>query len=151
MEKSSLLKTILISGLIAGTMDILSAIFLLAKGQAGVILKYVASGAFGKAALAGGNDMVAWGLLFHYSIAMSFTAAYFLLYPKLPILKHNVWINAVFYGIFAWSVMNLVVVPLSQIPPRPFNWESALKNAAILVVCIGFPIAWFADKFYAKT
>jgi hypothetical protein len=148
MKNLSLWQTILVAGLLAGTMDILAAIFLLANGQAVAILKYVASGAFGKAALEGGNNMALWGLLFHFLIAMIWAKVYFLAYPYLPILKHNIFLNALIYGILVWSVMNFMVVPMSQIPARPFNAVNALKNMAILCVCIGLPVAWLTDRYY---
>ena len=146
MGNSNLLTSILFTGLLAGTLDILAAIFLLAGGNAVGTFKFIASGVFGKAAFEGGNDMVAWGVLFHFMIALSFTTAYFLMYPKLPFLKRNKWVNAVVYGCIVWAVMNLIVLPMSQVPQRPFNWEMALKNIAILVVCIGLPVAWLGDK-----
>jgi uncharacterized membrane protein YagU involved in acid resistance len=151
MKNLSLWQAILIAGLLAGTMDILAAIFILAKGNALGVLKYVASGALGKAALEGDNTMALWGLFFHFLIAMIWAKVYFLAYPYLPFLKNNIFINAIIYGLVVWCIMNLIVVPLSQIPPRPFNWENALKNMAILCFCIGFPIAWLADKYFKQT
>ena len=150
MKKSNLLTNILIIGLIAGTLDILVAVIFLAGGNAVGTLKYIASGAFGKAALAGGNEMAAWGLLFHFIIAMSWTAGYFLLYPKLPFLKWNKWLNAIAYGLIVQTLMSFVVLPLTQIPPRPFNWVSFLENAVILMFTIGLPAALAADWFYNK-
>lgn len=70
MKIQSLSVMILITGLIAGTIDILSAIFILAGGNAVGTFKYIASGAFGKTAFEGGNEMVAYGALFHYIIAI---------------------------------------------------------------------------------
>lgn len=151
MKNLNLLTNILITGLIAGTLDILSAIFILAGGNAVGTFKYIASGAFGKAALEGGNEMVAWGALFHYIIAMSWTAAYFLLYPKLPFLKWNKWFNAVAYGLIVQTLMSLVVLPLTQIAPRTFNLSGFLKNAVILMFAIGLPAALMANSFYKNT
>ncbi len=151
-EKSNLLTNILITGLIAGTIDILAAIFLLAGGNAVGTLKYIAGGgAFGKAALAGGSEMAAWGLLFHYIIALGWTTVYFLLYPKLPILKWNKWYNAIAYGLLVQTLMNFVVLPLTQIPPRPLNWLSFLENAVILMFSIGLPVALMAERIYSKS
>ena len=149
MKKANLLTSIFITGLIAGTLDILAAIFLLASGNAAGVLKYIASGAFGQSALAAGSEMIAWGLVFHYIIAFGWTAAFFLLYPKLPILRRNKWLNAAAYGAFVWALMNLVVLPLSHTPaPRAFTASSVLINAAILIVCVGLPVALLADRFY---
>ena len=148
MIKQAIVKNILFSGLIAGTLDISAAILFLANGNAAGVLKYIASGAFGKDAFTGGDEMLAWGVLFHYLIAMSFATFYFLIYPHLPFLRQNKWINALLYGIFVWATMNLLIVPMSHITSTAFNWVSALKNIAILVVCIGLPISLLADRFY---
>ncbi len=143
------LNIILRAGLLAGTLDILAAILILAKGNAEGTLKFIASGVFGNMAFSGGYDMVALGTVFHYFIATSFAAGYFLVYPRLPLLQKNKWASGVLFGLFVWAVMNLLAVPLSHAPQGPFAWDSALKNMAILVVCIGLPIAWLAERFYS--
>lgn len=149
MKNLGLIANILLTGLIAGTMDILAAIFILAGGNAVGVFKGIASGAFGRAALDGGTEMVIWGAAFHYFIALSWTAAYFVLYPRLPFLKTNKWLNGVAYGIVVWSFMNLIVLPLIGFPQR-FSWTGVLTNIAILIVCIGTPVAVFAEKFYSE-
>lgn len=150
MKKTNLPLTILITGLIAGTLDILSAIFILAGGNAVGTFKYIASGAFGKTALEGGNEMVVYGLIFHYIIAMSWTAAFILLYPKLPFLHWNKWFNAIAYGLLVQTLMSFVVLPLTNIAPRVFNLTGFLKNAVILMFAIGLPAALSANWFYTK-
>ena len=148
MKNSNLLINILIAGLIAGTLDILAAIFILAGGDAVRVFKGIASGALGKTALTGGIGMIALGALFHYIIAMSWTAAYFLLYPKLSFLERNKWLNAAAYGAIVWSIMNLVVLPLTKIGLRPMTLSGVLKNMLILIVCIGLPVSLIANRFY---
>ena len=150
MKNFELLKNILLTGLLAGTCDILAAIFLLSGGNAARVLKYIASGAFGPAALTGGNGMAVLGLLFHYLIALSWTAAYFLLYPKLPFLRWNKWLNAVAYGAIVQTLMSFVVLPLTNIPPRNLTVSGFVKNAVILMFCIGLPAALSAAGFYRK-
>jgi hypothetical protein len=142
--------TILIAGLIAGTLDILAAIVILAQGNAIGTLKYIASGAFGKAALEGGNEMVVWGAVFHYIIAICWTAAFILLYPKLKFLHWNKWLNAIAYGLVVQTLMSLVVLPLSNVPPRTFSLWGVTENALILMFSIGLPAALAADWFYRK-
>ena len=151
MKNLNLPITILITGLIAGTIDILSAIFILAGGNAVGTFKYIASGAFGKAALDGGNEMVAWGALFHYIIAMSWTTAFFLLYPKLPFLKWNKWFNAIAYGAIIQTLMSFFILPLTNISSRPFNIWGFIENMVILMFSIGLPVALLADRFFNKT
>ena len=66
-----ILKPVLVTGLIAGTLDL-------------------AGGVFGKDALTGGISKKLSGLFFHYFIAFVFTLFYFLIYPKIKLLakKH---------------------------------------------------------------
>ena len=153
--KNSLLLKMIQAGLIVGTLDILSAFiyYFLKTGNKNVfiVLKYVASGAFGKEALSGGSKMMVAGLIFHYAIAFSFTVFFFWLFPKVKLASKNLLLTGVIYGLFVWTVMNMLVVPLSQIGPRPFNLSSAIINALILIVCIGIPLAFVAGKFYRKT
>ncbi len=146
----NLLINLLITGLIARTLDILAAIFIAAGGNVAGTFKFIARGVFGESAIKGGGEMIAWGAFFHYLIAMSWTAAYFLLYPKLSFLKWNKWFNAAAYGVIVWCGMNLIVIPLSQIAQRGFQLRNVIINILILMVCIGLPVALMADKFYAK-
>lgn len=148
--KSGLIKQILLAGLVAGLLDITAAIVILAKGNAAGTFKFIASGAFGNAAFEGGAGMVAWGVFFHFFIAMSWASLYFLIYPKLSYLSKNKWLNGVLYGLLVWVVMNRLVLPLTQAPQAEFVWASALRGMAILMVCIGLPIAWLADRYYAS-
>lgn len=142
--------TVIIMGLIAGTLDISAAIIILAKLRAAFVLRYVASGAFGKDAFTGGPQMVVFGVFFHYLIAMTISVIYFIIYPKLPFLKTNRFLSALLIGICAWLFMSLVVVPLSQIGPLKMTPEGAFKNIAILIVCIGLPVSLLTSKFYKQ-
>ena len=116
-----------------------------------IVLKSVASGAFGKEALSGGRKMMVAGLIFHYAIAFSFTVFFFWLFPKIKLASKNLLLTGIIYGLFVWTIMNMLVVPLSQIGPRPFNLSNAIINALILIVCIGIPLAFIAGKFYKNS
>jgi uncharacterized membrane protein YagU involved in acid resistance len=146
----SAIQTILIAGLIAGTLDISAAILILAKGQAALVLKYIATSVFGKEAFAGGADMIAIGLLFHYIIAYSFTVLYFIIYPYVPLLKKSIALSSILYGLFVWFLMNWCVVPLTKVHTAPFHIRSAITNAVILMVCIALPIAYFTARYNAR-
>lgn len=148
MAIGNLATTVLLTGLLAGTLDILAAIFLLAGGEAARVFRFIASGAFGKAAFDGGGEMIAWGLFFHYLIAMTWTVLYFLVYPRVSLLRRNKWVSALVYGAVVWAVMNLLVVPQSQIGFRGVNILNWVENLAILIVCIALPISLSAAHFY---
>lgn len=146
-------KAILFAGFTAGTLDILTACvqYYIKTGKTpGGLLKYVASGAFGSAAFAGGGEMAIWGLVFHYMIAFCFTTFFFLIYPRMKFLWANKWLTSVGYGLFAWVVMNLAVVPLSQVPKSTFHLSNALIAAAILILMIGLPITLIIGKYYSE-
>ncbi len=139
--------------LIAGMLDIIAAClhsYLTNGTMPSRVLRFVASGVFGTSAFTGGNQMLAWGLLFHFIIAFSCTASFFLLYPKIKILSSSWLANAVVIGVVAWCVTNLIIVPISNTPKFPFNPGRAAVALVILVICIGMPIAYNAKYFFGK-
>jgi hypothetical protein len=137
---------ILLTGLLAGTLDAIAAVVWNYKIKAVIIFQFIASGVFGKAAFAGGADMVLWGLLFHYTIAMIFTAAFYLAYPLFYSIFRNKYIVGVEFGLLTWMIMNLIVVPLSKIGHGPHKLGAILSGMIILIICIGLPVALIADK-----
>ena len=142
---------ILLTGLTAGFLDITAACtqyyIKTGKGPGGV-LRYVASGVFGKKAFAGGTGMAVWGLFFHFIIAFSLTIFFFWLYPKIRWLRKNIVLSGLLYGVFAWLVTNLFIIPLSRVPSVPFVLSKAIIAALILMACIGLPISLMANKHY---
>jgi hypothetical protein len=147
--KLSFTAALLITILIAGSADILAAILILAKGHAEAVLRYIASAAFGKAAQTGAGIIWA-GLFFHYLIAASFVTLYFIIYSYIPVLKKNLVLTTILYGLFVWAVMNLVVLPLTHLHIGPFNPVSALVNAVILIICIALPTVWMRNFYEGK-
>jgi hypothetical protein len=149
--EASILKTIAWVGLLAGTLDITFAciqVYIMRGTGPEIVLRYIASGAFGKAAFSGGWGMPLVGLLFHYIIAYSFTTLFFILYPAIRVMSKSVAATAIVYGIFIYVVMNLLVLPLTKIPPITFHLDKALMAAGILITAIGLPLSIFARKFY---
>ena len=113
-----------------------------------IILKFIASGVFGKAAFDGGSAMMAMGLLFHFIIAFACTSIFFILYPKLNFLKKNILLNAVLIALAVWCTTNLIIMPLSKIGMPAFTAASVARAVFILIICIGLPISYKAEKFY---
>jgi hypothetical protein len=136
---------------IAGSLDILAAFcqgYLTSKISPSFILQYIASGVFGKSAFEGGLGIQFMGLLFHFIIAFACVTSYYLVYPKIKYLKINWLLNAFIISVVAWTVTNLLIIPLSQIAVTPFNFSKSLIAITILFFCIGLPISFFAKKFY---
>ena len=146
--------TIFLSGLIAGTLDILAVVIIYAvvleKTTAIKILQSIASGVFKKEAYTGGPQMAWYGLGFHYLIAFIFAWFYFIIYPYLPFLKKNVILSGILYGILVWIIMNLIVLPIAfpLLPEKHFDFP-LLLSILILIVCIGLPIASITRKYYS--
>ena len=139
------------AGLLAGTLDILAACgnFSIQTGRdPTIVLKFVASGALGPDALAGGWLTALAGLFFHFVIAFSWTTLFFIVYPKLP--RGNWIVYGLVYGVVVWLLMNLVVLPMTRIQARPFNWNSAITGAIILMLMIGLPISYLARKYHTR-
>jgi uncharacterized membrane protein YagU involved in acid resistance len=141
------------AGLLVGTLDI-SAAFLYYFIRTGKnplrVLAFIASGIFGKAAYTGGNEMLLAGLVLHYMIAFSFTIVFFWLFSQVEVLRRVNLLAGIVYGAVIWMVMNLVVVPSSNVSKQPFQWGNALINVLILIVCIGIPLSVMAKSDYKK-
>jgi len=146
-----LIPSIITTGLVAGTMDGLAAIinFSINGGKhPEIIFKYIASGAIGENAFSGGTGSTLLGVMFHYLITFCWTILFFWVYPKIKGLAENKLLAALQYGIFVWVVMNLFVVPISQISKETINISKGRIELLILILCIGLPISLMANKHY---
>jgi hypothetical protein len=146
-------KAILFAGLLAGTLDILSAfihVYIVTGGSPVLVLYFIASAVFGEDAYAGGAGMAMLGLLFHYIIAYGWTVLYFLAFPHVSFLSKNKYVSGILYGAFVWVCMNRIVVPLTLVKTGPFDVAKAALQMGILMVCIGLPIAILADRLYKR-
>ena len=151
---SKLVRAIAITGLIAGTMDITGATlwFMIRTGNSPIrVLEFIASAAFGREQAFSGNILMSVaGLFLHYFIAYSWTCLFFLTYPKIGLLRANRFIVGIIYGVFVWTMMNLVVLPMTRIPASPFDPKGAAIAAFILVLCIGLPISIMSHGYYSE-
>ena len=151
-KSPSAAKTILLSGFVAGTMDMLAAILvytvIMQKVTALQILHGIAAGVFGKDIVGNSTTMAFIGLVFHYLIAFSFAIGYFIAYPYIPFLRRYKIVSGIVYGIFVWAVMNLIVLPMSNAYHAPFAWPSAIRAAVILIICIGLPISLITSRYF---
>ncbi|QNN42242.1 DUF1440 domain-containing protein [Pedobacter roseus] len=140
------LKKVFLISLIAGTLDGLAAVIFLAKMNFTGVFQYIASAVLGNAAFTGGIKTAIIGLTLHYFIAFSFTLLYTFASTKIALLKQHFILSGVIYGLVVWTVMNLIIVPLTKIPATPFHYEKAVLNAVILIFCIGLPISYLTAR-----
>ena len=150
LKKPNILKHILLTGLLAGTLDVATAMIVY-NSNPNNMFRYIASGAFGsETAFTGGSEMVICGIILHYFIALWWTTLYFLVYPLIQRVASHKYIAGVLYGIFVWVMMNMVVIPFTEIAQGDFYWDRAIVGATILVFMIGIPVSFFAHRFYSR-
>lgn len=148
----NILKPLVITGLVVGTLDGLAAVgmYYVQTGNNPLnVFRFIASGIFGRPAFSGGVTMALLGLLFHYVIAAGWTILFFWLAARFFYLTKNWIVSGVMYGIFIWLMMNLVIVPLSLVPMKdgPKEWAGIIKGVLILIVCVGLPVAYSAKRY----
>lgn len=145
-------KTTLLTGLLVGTTDIIAAyisVWIRSGTFPSKMLHYIAGGALGlERSMAGGIGVAFLGLLFHYFIAFSWTLFFFLILPRVKFLSFNKYIVGLLYGSFVGAVMTFVILPLTPLPPSPFDLQRALTGWLILGVVLGIPVAISAYRFY---
>lgn len=149
----SKLSAVATGGLIAGALDISYAI-IFSNLRSGVspmrLLQSVASGLAGRQAYAGGVTMAALGLGLHFFIALSMATAYVLAARSVPVLVRRPIVCGAAYGVLLYAFMNLVVIPLSRVPPRTsFPLVVLVSGLLVHMFFIGVPIALAARRAYA--
>jgi len=137
-------RVVVIAWLLAGTLDITTAVlYYIGPSSAGAVrlLQGIASGVLGASAFEGGAATALLGLTLHYLIALIWTLVFLVAFRLLGALRRHLIAIGIAYGIIVWLVMNLVVLPLSNVRRAPFQPRAAAIAAIILVVCIGLPIS----------
>lgn len=150
-----MLRAIFLGGLVVGTLDLLDAFifFGLRSGARPIgILHSIAAGAIGRdAARTGGMQTAALGFVLHFVVAIAITTVYVIASRFIPTLRRRWIIGGVVFGVLAYFVMTLVVVPLSNAGPGRITF--ALPVAPVLIngllihaFGVGLPAAYFAQK-----
>src|SRR5580704_6560730 len=155
--KNNKLFTFLWLCLLTGTLDGILSFILSYPTSPDLSYRYIASGLFGMAAFTA-NYMVFWGVLFHYLVASTFSAVFFLLYPNFKRVIKSKYILALIFGLIIWIVSTFGILPLSNVPdikgiakyPSQLNLIAAIISFAGLSLCLGLPISLIANKYYRK-
>jgi hypothetical protein len=155
-SRGSFAKALLLVTAIAGTLDIVAAhlhVWAIRGTFPTTMFKSIAGGALGRTrAQQGGTGTILLGAFFHYFIAFAFTLLFFLLYPRLAVLRKNRLASGAVYALFVWGTMNFVVLPLSALHSSMPNFANkhTYVGIGILIAMIGVPIAVGVDRFYAR-
>lgn len=140
-------RKILVTTLVAGTLDILSAcVYTLIAGRAPItMLKGLASAILGNEAVKGGIGVALVGLLLHFAIMAVMVAFFVIAASRLSVLKTHWLLAGIAYGIGLWAVMNLIVLPL-RFGWHPFTPLGLAEQFFSHIILVGIPIAWFARR-----
>src|SRR5207248_6195028 len=144
-QRPSAIQTILSAGLVAGCFDLLSAIIVysvvMQRTTDTKLLQGIGRAAFGSEAFDSDTSLALSGVAVHFFIAFSFATFYFFVFPYVAFLRRQRILGGLLYGIFAWCVMNLAVLPIFHVANIPHKWDSILRGVVILMFCIGLPIS----------
>jgi len=144
-------KLVFKAGLFAGLLDI-SCAFIYSYIKRGTspttVLKFIAEKVFGKDVFT--NDMLLsiTGLLIHFTIAMFWAFVFFMFYRNLKLMRSNTIVTGIMYGLFVWVMMNVILLPAWDNKVYEFNGAASIISAVILIIAIGLPLSYNANKNY---
>jgi hypothetical protein len=140
------LLAILAGGLIAGTIDI-GAAALINMMDPRVILRFVAGGVLGKAALQGGAGVAWLGLFLQWAMSLVIAAIFVFAALRLRWLTARPVLAGLAYGVVVFVVMNYVVVYFSAWHRiNHFTPMGFIENLLAMLV-FGLIVAFCARRF----
>ena len=140
----AVLRTIIIAGFTAGTIDIAAACLINMRSLM-VILQAIASGLLGRASFQGGAFAAVLGLILQWGMSCLIAAIYVLVVRRMALLRRNWIASGVAFGCIVFIVMNYVVVPLSAVGHAPRFTVATFAENLLAMVLFGLIIA-FIDK-----
>ena len=144
-NRTSLLRLSVIGGLIIGTADAIVYHWFVSSILGGypltAVYQYIASGALGESAFAGGIATALLGVLFHFLISIVIAGVFILSADRIPLLRRYAIVGSLLYGFGVFIVMNMIVIPLSAAPPLPApTTPQLIMNVLDHILVIGLPL-----------
>jgi len=139
------------AGLLAGCLDITAAAVEYAmKGKSPVhLFQVIAGGLLGMSSFQGGLASAALGAFFHFLIATTAAAVFYVASRKLKFLVKHAIPSGLFYGVAVYIFMYYVILPLSAyhtkvaLPPM----AKLIRDVAIHMFMVGLPISLMVRKY----
>ena len=144
-KSNSLLRQIALGGLIIGTADAIIYHWFVTSVLGGypltTVFQYIASGALGESAFAGGIATALLGVLFHYIVSFVIAGVFILSANCISFLRRYPIVCSLLYGFGVFIVMNMIVIPLSAAPPLPApTTPQLIMNILDHVLVVGLPL-----------
>lgn len=149
VQSTRMLQGALFAGLLVWLLDGTAAV-IQTEFRADRVFKYIASAVSGRSAFEGGGFYLLFGLFLHFVVAFGWSLLFFLLFPKIAMLRGNRWLIGCGYGLLVWAGMRFIIVPLSLAPQGALTLRGALTGIAIHMVCVGLPIVLTAHYWYRR-
>jgi hypothetical protein len=145
--------TIATTGILVGVIDGLAALALTLAYHHPPLsgFQYIASALLGPEAFSNGIASALFGLLCHFFIALTWSAMIFMAHPRISKVIRGKVAKSILYGLVIWSIMNLVILPITLVAQGPLTLTRILTGIAILIVAAGAPIAWSFDRYFLRT
>jgi hypothetical protein len=140
-------RAILYGALAVGILDGLDAlVFFGLRGAPPIrIFQGIAGGLLGRASFDGGIATALLGVAIHFCIATTIVVIYYVAAKWIPVLTRHPIVCGAVYGVGAYFVMNLVVLPLSAAGGGLPKALPVLVNGLFAhIFFVGIPSAWAA-------
>lgn len=136
-------------GLLAGAFDITQAFvgFGLLGAKPFRILQHIAGGIWGAHSMEMGWTSAALGLVFHFTIAFTAAAVYYLASRVMRVLVDHAVTSGLVYGELVFLFMYFIVLPLSALGPARFNMATYITGPVGHPILVGLPIALCVRRF----
>ena len=149
MKQLSLLRAIIVGGLVAGALDLLFAVsFALYRGAAPTrVFQAIASGVLGNDAFVGGAVVSVFGVACHFALSLLWAALFATIAWRIPAIARKPLLTGIGFGLIVFLAMRLIVLPLSAYPkPVTFAPLATVLDLLSHMLLFGVPIAWFVGR-----
>ena len=139
------------AGLLAGSLDITAA-FVEAglEGRSPVsLLQGIAGGLLGMSSFQGGLATAALGAFFHFLIATTAAAVFYLASRKLKFLVKHAIPTGLLYGVAVYIFMYYIVLPISAYHTKIAlpTMTGLIRDVAVHMFMVGLPISLMVRKY----
>ncbi len=144
-------RAILYATLVVGVLDATDGVvFLGLHGQNPIqVLQYIGSSLLGARSFSGGLASAGLGLVLHFAVSLVVATIYILASRRFALLLQQWILSGLLYGAAVWTVMNLVVLPLTAVVHGPITTAAVINGLMGHALFVGLPSAFFAKKVQA--
>jgi uncharacterized membrane protein YagU involved in acid resistance len=142
--RNSILRSIAIGGMMVGLFHLIIqdwfVFSILDHTPFILVMQYVASGALGNAAFAGGLATALLGLVIHFLISFVVAVVFILSADRISLLRRNGIFGSILYGVGVFVVLYGIVLPLSAAPPLPLQTMKLIELIIEHALLVGLPL-----------